>query len=103
MSIYEKIRNETEHAIAREADKMEAPDLKGCTVRLRPEYIDLIDKLAEALDETRQSFLSSLIYDAVEEALEGHASVFNDPESVIALMRKECGLPVYGDISEGNK
>lgn len=90
--LYERIKNEAERAIMRDA---EPTNLKGCTVRLIPEYIQLIDKLAEQLGESRQTFLSALIYDAVEEALNAYASVFDDSSKVYSEMKDSCGF-VYG-------
>lgn len=95
-SLYERIKNETEKALMRDS---EPANLKGCTVRLLPEYIQLIDKLAEQLGESRQTFLSSLIYDAVEEALNAYASVFEFPSQVYSEMRASCGF-VYGDATK---
>jgi len=59
----------------------------------------LIDKLAEQLGESRQTFLSSLIYDAAEEALSAYASVFEMPSRVYNEMRSSCGF-VYQDYTE---
>lgn len=91
-TLYERIKNETEKALMRDSEPV---NLKGCTVRLLPEYIQLIDKLAEQLDENRQAFLSALIYDAVDEALNAYASVFKDPSKVYHEFRESCGF-VYG-------
>ena len=90
--IYDRIKNETQRALIIES-QAETETLKGCTVRLTPEYIQLIDLLADGLDETRQTFLSALIYDAVDEALTAYASVFKDPSDVIKATRKQCGFP----------
>ena len=40
--------------------------------------------------------MSSLIYDAVEEALNAYASVFDEPTKVYTEMKESCGF-VYGD------
>jgi 3-hydroxyacyl-CoA dehydrogenase len=90
--IHSRIRQETERALISEA-QTESETLKGCTIRLTPEYIQLIDLLADYLNETRQTFLSALIYDAVDEALAAYASVFKDPTDVIKATRKQCGFP----------
>jgi hypothetical protein len=95
-SIYERIKNETEKALMKEAEPV---NLKGCTIRLLPEYIQLVDKLAEQLGESRQTFLSSLIYDAVEEALNAYASVFDEPSKVYTETKESCGF-VYGDLTK---
>jgi hypothetical protein len=92
--IHDRIKNETEQALVREW-AASTDTLKGCTVRLAPEYIQLIDKLSEYLGETRQTFLSALIYDAADEALTAYASVFKDPSNVVRDTRKACGFP-YG-------
>lgn len=91
-NLYERIKNETERAIMRDA---EPTNLKGCTVRLIPECIQLIDKLAEQLGDSRQVFLSALIYDAVEEALRAYASVFDDHNKVYNDMKASCGFLWY--------
>ena len=52
-TLYERIKNEAEKAIMRDS---EPTNVKGCTVRLVPEYIQLIDKLAERLGDSRQAF-----------------------------------------------
>lgn len=94
MSLFEKMKRKTQKTLAGEAES-NSPVLKGCSVRLLPEYINLIDALADKLDENRQAFLSSLIYDAVDEALDGYASVFEKPAEVKADILSECGF-VYG-------
>lgn len=93
-TIYERIKNETELALMKDA-VVEPSNLKGCSIRLLPEYIQLIDKLAENLGDSRQIFLSALIYDAVDEALNAYASVFDSPTTVYHDMRAACGF-VYG-------
>lgn len=94
--LYERIRNETQQSLIRDS---EPANLKGCTVRLLPEYIALIDKLAEQLDESRQTFLNALICDAVDEALSAYASVFTDPAEVHRQFRESCGF-VYGTATQ---
>lgn len=97
-NLYERIKNETENALMRNTE-VEPSNLKGCTVRLLPECIQLIDKLAEQLGESRQIFLSGLIYDAVDEALNAYASVFEEPSKVYSEMRTSCGY-IYGDATQ---
>ncbi len=94
--LYERIKNETEKSLVRDS---EPANLKGCTVRLLPEYILLIDKLAEQLDGSRQTFLSALIYDAVDEALNAYASVFKEPSKVYQEFRESCGF-IYGSATK---
>lgn len=95
-TLFERIRNETQKSLIQDS---EPANLKGCTVRLLPEYIALIDKLAEQLDESRQTFLSALIYDAVDEALSAYASVFNEPQKVCQEFRDSCGF-IYGETTQ---
>ncbi len=65
--------------------------LKTTSIRLRPDYLALIDKLASNFSMNRQKFLSSLIVVALDSALDAYTSVFDDP----ALAYKElCEL--YG-------
>lgn len=91
-TIYDKIREQTFRSIKTEAEGEPLPDTKAVTVRLRPEYVTLLDNLAESLSMTRQALLSDLIYDAVHEALEAHASVFDDPIAVASKMLSEAGV-----------
>jgi len=93
--LYERIKNKTEQTLKRSSE-VETTNLKSGTVRLLPEYFQLIDKLAEQFGESRQVFLSGLIYDAVDEALNAYASVFEDPSKVVDDFQKSCGF-VYGD------
>lgn len=92
MSIYELIRNETGHALAREANNTVSPDLKPVTVRLSPEYVALIDEVAENTDMSRQALLSTIVVAGIEEAVDGYASVFSNPSEVKADIMKKCGF-----------
>ncbi len=92
MSIYELIRNETGHALAREANNTGSPDLKPVTVRLSPEYVALIDEVAENTDMSRQALLSTIVMAGIEEAVDGYASVFSNPSEAKADIMKKCGF-----------
>lgn len=91
-TIYDKIREQTFRSIKAEAEGEPLPETKAVTLRLRPEYVSLLDSLAESLGMTRQALLSDLVYDAVDEALEAHASVFDDPKAVITQMLSDAGF-----------
>lgn len=93
--LYERIKDKAERTLKSNSE-VETTNLKGGTIRLLPEYFQLIDKLAEQFGESRQVFLSGLIYDAVDEALAAYASVFEDSSKVVDDFRKSCGF-VYGD------
>jgi hypothetical protein len=99
MGIYEKIRRETEQSLVKDAQGMSFSTLKTLSVRLIPEYVTLIDKLSENLDQTRQVFLAGLVYEAVDEAVNAYASVFENPSEVSAELLKSCGF-IYGNYSQ---
>jgi len=91
-TIYDKIREQTFRSIKTEAEGEPLPETKAVTLRLRSEYVALLDNLAESLSMTRQALLSDLVYDAVNEALEAYASVFDDPNAVITQMLSDAGF-----------
>lgn len=96
--LYERIKSKAELTLKRSSE-VENTNLKGGTIRLLPEYFQLIDKLAEQFGESRQVFLSGLIYDAVDEALNAYASVFEDSSKVTDEIRKSCGF-IYGNATQ---
>ena len=99
MGIYDRIRKETEQSLVKDAQGMSFSTLKTLSVRLVPEYVTLIDKLAENLDQTRQVFLAGLVYEAVDEAVNAYTSVFENPSEVRSELLKTCGF-IYGNYSE---
>lgn len=102
MSIFELIRNETGHALAREANNSSSPDLKPVTVRLSPEYVALIDEIAENTNMSRQALLSTIVMSGIEEAVDGYSSVFTNPSEAKADIMKKCGFdePVWGAVPD---
>lgn len=96
--IYERIKNETMNALMKDAE-VDTSSLKACTVRMRPEYVQLAEKLAEELNQTRQELMAGLLYDALDEALNAYASVFSEPKKVYKDMRDSCGF-FYGNITD---
>lgn len=100
MGIFELIRHETEHALVREANNAGSPDLKPVTVRLSPEYVALIDEVAENTNMSRQALLSTIVMAGIEEAVDGYSSVFSNPSEAKTDIMKKCGFnePVWGEV-----
>lgn len=100
MSIFELVRSETEHALVRETDNAASPDLKPVTVRLTPEYVALIDEIAENTNMSRQALLFAIVTSGIEEAVEGYASVFSNPSEAKTDIMKKCGFKdiVWGEV-----
>lgn len=93
-SIYEIIQNETMSALSQDAFN-EGPDTKSFSVRLPVHYVNLLDMLAEETKRSRSSLLSVMLMSATDEALQGYASVFQDPIDVVRTMQEKAGFPVY--------
>lgn len=93
-SIYEIIQNETMNVLTKDAIQ-EGPDSKSFSVRLPVHYVNLLDALAEQTNRSRASLISVLLMSATDEALQGYASVFQDPVDVVRTMQEKAGFPVY--------
>lgn len=93
-SIYEIIQNETMSALTQDSVN-EGPDTKSFSVRLPVHYVNLLDMLAEETKRSRASLLSFILISATDEALQGYASVFEDPVAVVRTMQEKAGFPVY--------
>lgn len=93
-SIYEIIQNETMSALSQDSFN-EGPDTKSFSVRLPVHYVNLLDMLAEETKRSRSSLLSVMLMSATDEALQGYASVFQDPVDVVRIMQEKAGFPVY--------
>lgn len=89
--IQDMIRLEAIKSLEKEA-RVESTTTKAVTVRLPTEYVQMIDNLAERLGVNRQSLLSDLITSASDDAVAGYASIFHDPESVVAEIYRQSGF-----------
>lgn len=94
LDIREYMSIQTRHALTVEGlAANEAPEMKAMTIRVPACFIELLDELAEATDQSRQSLAGYLLTSAIDEALQGYSDVFENPAEVAAEMRKKAGFP----------
>ena len=94
LDIREYMTIQTRHALTVEAvEADEAPEMKAMTVRVPACFIELLDELADHTNQSRQSLAGYLLTSAINEALDGYAYAFENPDDVVATMRLKAGFP----------
>ena len=90
-SISDYVMAQTQRSLIEDSG-YEPDTMKAFSVRLPEKYVNLLDKIAENINVSRNTLISEIVCKGAEEALHGYASCFCDPSDVANSMRAEAGF-----------
>lgn len=90
-SVFEFVVQHTQISLFEHVEH-EPQSMKAFSVRLPERYLNLLDKIAEDINVSRNTLVSEIICQGTEEALQGYASCFSDPKKVSRDMLSEAGF-----------